>query len=104
APRVCAVGRDEGPAQLRFHRGDEFVERPRLVHGRHHPQYLHLQESPGACDRVTADRLRSDDNHRGIFVTNGWNFADVYETIAEKIPDAQCQVQGTRRLTWGEVD
>ncbi|HEY8525661.1 MAG TPA: acyl-CoA synthetase [Acidimicrobiales bacterium] len=34
----------------------------------------------------------------------GWNFADVWETIAEQIPDAQCQVQGDRRLTWSEVD
>jgi 3-oxocholest-4-en-26-oate---CoA ligase len=34
----------------------------------------------------------------------GWNFADIWETVAEQIPDAQCQVQGDRRLTWREVD
>ena len=37
-------------------------------------------------------------------MTNGWNFADVYEVVAEQLPDAQCQVQGTRRVTWGEFD
>jgi acyl-CoA synthetase (AMP-forming)/AMP-acid ligase II len=34
----------------------------------------------------------------------GWNFADIWEVIAEQLPDARCQVQGDRRLTWAEVD
>jgi fatty-acyl-CoA synthase len=34
----------------------------------------------------------------------GWNFADAWEIVARKIPDAQCQVQGTRRVSWGEFD
>jgi 3-oxocholest-4-en-26-oate---CoA ligase len=34
----------------------------------------------------------------------GWNFAEVWETVAELVPDANCQVQGDRRLTWAEVD
>jgi fatty-acyl-CoA synthase len=34
----------------------------------------------------------------------GWNFADAWEIVARKIPDAQCQVQGDRRVTWGEFD
>jgi fatty-acyl-CoA synthase len=34
----------------------------------------------------------------------GWNFADAWEVVARKIPDAQCQVQGARRVTWGEFD
>jgi acyl-CoA synthetase (AMP-forming)/AMP-acid ligase II len=34
----------------------------------------------------------------------GWNFADVWETVAELIPDAQAQVQGDRRVTWREFD
>jgi fatty-acyl-CoA synthase len=34
----------------------------------------------------------------------GWNFADVWEVIAEQIPDAPCQVQGDRRVSWGEFD
>ncbi|MBA2283714.1 MAG: acyl-CoA synthetase [Acidimicrobiia bacterium] len=34
----------------------------------------------------------------------GWNFADAWEVVAGKIPDAQCQVQGDRRVTWGEFD
>jgi fatty-acyl-CoA synthase len=34
----------------------------------------------------------------------GWNFADVWETIADQLPDAPAQVQGDRRLTWKEFD
>jgi acyl-CoA synthetase (AMP-forming)/AMP-acid ligase II len=34
----------------------------------------------------------------------GWNFADVWEVIAEQVPDAPCQVQGDRRVTWAEFD
>ena len=33
-----------------------------------------------------------------------WNFADVYERIAASIPDAPCQVQGDRVVSWGEWD
>jgi Acyl-CoA synthetases (AMP-forming)/AMP-acid ligases II len=33
-----------------------------------------------------------------------WNYADVWETIAETIPDSVAQVQGSRRFTWGELD
>jgi fatty-acyl-CoA synthase len=35
---------------------------------------------------------------------SGWNFAEVWETVAELIPDAQAQVQGQRRYTWREFD
>ncbi|MEX2627396.1 MAG: AMP-binding protein [Ilumatobacteraceae bacterium] len=35
---------------------------------------------------------------------NGWNFADVFETIADKIPDALAQRQGDRSITWAELD
>ena len=35
---------------------------------------------------------------------SGWNFADVWEIVAEKLPDAPCQIQGDRVLTWAEVD
>ncbi|GAC1319521.1 MAG: acyl-CoA synthetase [Acidimicrobiales bacterium] len=33
-----------------------------------------------------------------------WNFADAYERIAAAIPDAPCQVQGARVVTWGQWD
>ncbi len=33
-----------------------------------------------------------------------WNFADVYEAIAARIPDRPCQVQGERVVTWGQFD
>jgi len=34
----------------------------------------------------------------------GWNFADAWETVARTVPDAQCQVQGTRRISWRDFD
>jgi fatty-acyl-CoA synthase len=34
----------------------------------------------------------------------GWNFADAWEVVARQVPDAQAQVQGDRRVTWGEFD
>jgi 3-oxocholest-4-en-26-oate---CoA ligase len=37
-------------------------------------------------------------------VTAGWNFADVWETIADTRPDAPALVHGDRRLTWSEFD
>jgi fatty-acyl-CoA synthase len=33
-----------------------------------------------------------------------WNFADAYERVAAAIPDAPCQEQGDRIVTWGEFD
>ena len=34
----------------------------------------------------------------------GWNFADIWETIAEAQPDAPALVHGETRRTWGEFD
>ena len=34
----------------------------------------------------------------------GWNFADVWEIVAQQVPDAPAQVQGERRLTWSDFD
>jgi acyl-CoA synthetase (AMP-forming)/AMP-acid ligase II len=34
----------------------------------------------------------------------GWNFADVWEVVAEKLPDETAQVHGDRRYTWAEFD
>ncbi len=34
----------------------------------------------------------------------GWNFADIWEVVAQQLPDAQAQVQGDRRYTWAEFD
>src|SRR5581483_11202029 len=34
----------------------------------------------------------------------GWNFADVWAAVAEQLPDAPAQVQGTRRISWREMD
>lgn len=34
----------------------------------------------------------------------GWNFADLWEQIADKFPDAPALIQGDRRITWTEFD
>ncbi len=34
----------------------------------------------------------------------GWNFADVWEIVAQQVPDAPAQVQGDRRISWSEFD
>jgi len=33
-----------------------------------------------------------------------WNFADIYEAMAAKVPDRPCQMQGDRVVSWGEFD
>jgi fatty-acyl-CoA synthase len=33
-----------------------------------------------------------------------WNFADAHELVARKVPDAPCQIQGDRVVTWAEFD
>jgi len=35
---------------------------------------------------------------------SSWNFADVWEVVAETLPDAPAAVHGARRLTWAEFD
>jgi 3-oxocholest-4-en-26-oate---CoA ligase len=33
-----------------------------------------------------------------------WNFADIWEVVADELPDATCLVHGDDRRTWSEVD
>ncbi|HEX9258468.1 MAG TPA: acyl-CoA synthetase [Acidimicrobiales bacterium] len=33
-----------------------------------------------------------------------WNFADVFEAIAARVPDRPCQIQGDRVVTWADFD
>ncbi len=35
---------------------------------------------------------------------SGWNYAEIWEVIADQIPDAPAQIQGDRRLTWRQFD
>jgi acyl-CoA synthetase (AMP-forming)/AMP-acid ligase II len=35
---------------------------------------------------------------------SGWSFADVWEVVAEQLPDAPAKIQGDRRVTWREFD
>jgi len=37
-------------------------------------------------------------------VTTGWNFADLWETVSRRIPDALAQQQGDRRFTWRQFN
>ena len=34
----------------------------------------------------------------------GWNFANVWEVVAQQVPAAPAQVQGDRRITWRDFD
>jgi fatty-acyl-CoA synthase len=34
----------------------------------------------------------------------GWNYAQIWEAVAEQIPDAPAQVQGARSFTWRQFD
>ncbi|MFL6203829.1 MAG: AMP-binding protein [Acidimicrobiales bacterium] len=34
----------------------------------------------------------------------GWSFADVWEVVAQQVPDATAQVHGDRRVTWRDHD
>ena len=36
--------------------------------------------------------------------TNGWNFADLWEAVADRIPDAPAQWHGDQTWTWAEFD
>jgi len=36
--------------------------------------------------------------------SSGWNFADVWETVAEEVPDAPALIHGDDRRTWAEID
>ena len=33
-----------------------------------------------------------------------WNFADVWEAVADTVPDALCAIHGERRLTWSDTE
>ena len=33
-----------------------------------------------------------------------WNFADIWELVADEQPDTPCLIHGDERRTWGEVD
>ena len=35
---------------------------------------------------------------------SGWNYAEIWEAVAEQIPEAPAQVQGERTVTWREFD
>jgi acyl-CoA synthetase (AMP-forming)/AMP-acid ligase II len=33
-----------------------------------------------------------------------WNFADIWDVVAQELPDAPCLIHGDKRLSWGAVD
>ena len=37
-------------------------------------------------------------------MTNGWNFAEVWERVAEQVPAAPALRHGERTVTWAEFD
>ena len=40
----------------------------------------------------------------GAVSEQGWNYADVWEAVADRLPDEEAQVCGDRRFTWTEFD
>ncbi|GIU83987.1 MAG: acyl-CoA synthetase [Acidimicrobiales bacterium] len=45
----------------------------------------------------------ADESHTSE-LPGGWNYAEIWERVADRIPDAQALVQGDRRITWHEFD
>jgi fatty-acyl-CoA synthase len=43
-------------------------------------------------------------NREGTSGVSSWNFAEVWETVAEVQPDRIALVQGDRRTTWAAFD
>ncbi len=41
---------------------------------------------------------------RKCWMTGGWNFADVWETVAQSVPGNIAQVHAERRIAWSEFD
>ncbi len=35
---------------------------------------------------------------------SAWNFADVWEAVAETVPDGLCAIHGDRRVTWADTE
>ena len=35
---------------------------------------------------------------------SNWNFADIWEVVADELPDAPCLIHGTETRTWAEAD
>ena len=33
-----------------------------------------------------------------------WNYADIWERVADQIPNEDCLIHGDRRIKWGDVD
>src|SRR4051794_30282192 len=64
----------------------------------------HLIGWTGQVASVTPRVARPECGRTRRTAMPGWNFAEVWETIAEQIPDAPAQVQGDRRFTWREFD
>ena len=59
-----------------------------------------------AIPSPTAGRVRTivQSTSPGGAAMSGWNFAEIWEVVAEQIPDAPAQVQGDRIVTWREFD
>ena len=62
-----------------------------------------------AAARPPPARARRADRSRptarsSVATSHGWNFADVFEAVAERQPDALAQRHGGRSTTWAEFD
>lgn len=55
-------------------------------------------------DRITGNARPISEARMVDLSKLDWNLADIWETIAEILPDAPAQISGDRRFTWGEFD
>ncbi len=58
----------------------------------HHPRPY-----PHTTGNVRSQLLQSS-------AMGSWNFADIWETVADELPDAPCLIHGDGHRTWAEVD
>ena len=44
------------------------------------------------------------DHERRLAPVTDWNFADIWETVADQIPGADAMIEGDRHITWSDFD
>ena len=75
----------------------------RLVQARHARGMSRRSPDPNALrPHVTCDPPPVGST--AVAHDNGWNLADLWETVADQIPDALAQQQGDRTFTWAEFN
>src|SRR5262249_2441761 len=56
-----------------------------------------------SADEAGSERLARA-THGGEWLMDAWNFASIWEAVAENLPDAPAVAQGGRALSWADFD